>query len=315
MHKLSENIIQKIKKLHDDGYSNMYIAKLLKVSNNTVSKYLKERFGIINYKQTRKIDHDKFVELWNMSKSDEEIAAYFNASVFSVKSYRTKGNNASKYNRIRYKSQTIMNMSLEQEQMVRGSLLGDMNLSNPKMHKHINSRLALVHSTKQKELFMSKVNILGEFMESYREHIYLDIRTNNTYHTMRGNSCSHKIFTSIYNELYIDGKKSITKEYLNSITHPIALAYWFMDDGTYRGSIATNGFTYNEIILLQTWMNTFWGIACSIQKNKNNYILYILSCSRQKFEELIFPYLIPEMYYKLKYRNVLIAQQSRCKIS
>ena len=133
--------------------------------------------------------------------------------------------------------------------MILGSLLGDMNIGKPRKH-HPTCRLALVQSTKQKELFMKKVEILGEFMGTYREHSYLDSRTNNVYSTIRGNSKSHKVFNDIYNKLYINGVKTITQEYLDMIDHPIALAYWFMDDGSNNGTIATNGFTEKEVCLL-----------------------------------------------------------------
>lgn len=108
--------------------------------------------------------------------------------------------------------------------MILGSLLGDMNIGKPRK-RHPTCKLAIVHSTKQKELFMKKVEILGEFMGSYRESSYFDKRTNKNYYTIRGNSKSHKIFNDIYNILYIDNIKTITEEYLDKIDHPIALAY------------------------------------------------------------------------------------------
>ncbi|MGM9530844.1 hypothetical protein [Intestinibacter sp.] len=104
-------------------------------------------------------------------------------------------------------------------------------------------------------------------------------------------------------KLYVDGVKTITQEYLDKIHSPIALAYWFMDDGTQRGTIATNCFSLQEQELLVDWMANKWNILCSLQKNKDSYVLHILEESRKKFEELIFPYMIPSMYYKLKYFN------------
>jgi len=46
MNKISEETIGKIKDLYDQGFSNLKIAKELGIGNNTVSRYLKERFGI-----------------------------------------------------------------------------------------------------------------------------------------------------------------------------------------------------------------------------------------------------------------------------
>lgn len=309
MKKISEETIGKIKELYDQGLSNLKIAKELGVGNQTVSKYLKERFGIEKKKHVKQIDQDTFEKLWNEGKSDKEIAEYFEVKELTIKTYRTKGENAGKFNIIRNFSQTEQHLSEIQDQSIRGSLLGDLNLSNPTSNRHVNSRLALVHSIKQEELFLKKVEILGEFMGSYKLYeAKPDFRTGNVYKTWRGNSKSHKVFTNIYNELYPNNKKVLTKEYLDTIHHPIALAYWFMDDGTYNGVFATHCFSLSENELLCTWLAEKWGINCTIQHNLNQFQLYIKSESRLKFEKLIFPYMLPSMYYKLKYLDVLQAE-------
>jgi hypothetical protein len=136
----------------------------------------------------------------------------------------------------------------------------------------------------------------------------LDTRTGKVYKSWRGNSKSHPVFTKIYNELYPNNKKVLTQEYLDTIHHPIALAYWFMDDGTYNGIFATHCFSLKENELLCMWLIKKWGINCTIQHNLNQFQIYIKSESRLKFEKLIFPYMLPSMYYKLKYLDVLQAE-------
>lgn len=44
--KISEEIILKIKELYDLGFSNIKITKQLGIGNNTVKKYIKERYAI-----------------------------------------------------------------------------------------------------------------------------------------------------------------------------------------------------------------------------------------------------------------------------
>lgn len=193
--------------------------------------------------------------------------------------------------------------------MILGSLLGDMNLSIPENNRSKNSRLFIVQSEKQEELFMKKVEILGEFMGSYKLYTTKpDKRTGNIYKTWRGNTKSHKVFTDIYNLLYINKVKTITKEYLNKISNPIALAYWFMDDGTYNGIFSTQCFSLEENKLLCTWLMEKYEINCTIQHNKNYFQIYIKSENRLDFERLIFPYIIPSMYYKLKFLDILKAE-------
>lgn len=309
MNKISEETIGKIKELHDQGLSNLKIAKELGIGNQTVSRYLKERFGIEKEKRVKHIDQDIFEKLWEEGRSDKEIAEFFGVKETTIRTFRTKGENSGKFNVIRNFSQTEQRLSEIQDQFIRGSLLGDLNLSNPTSNRHINSRLALVHSNKQEELFFKKVEILGEFMGSYKLYeAKPDPRTGNIYKTWRGNSKSHKVFTNIYNELYPNNKKVLTQEYLDTVHHPIALAYWFMDDGTYNGVFATHCFSLPENELLCTWLAEKWGINCTIQHNLNQFQIYIKSESRLKFEKLIFPYMLPSMYYKLKYLDVLKAE-------
>ena len=108
-----------------------------------------------------------------------------------------------------------------------------------------------------------------------------------------------------YELLYKDGTKTITKEYLDKIDSPIALAYWFMDDGTHSGVISTHCFSEKEVDLLIDWMANKWNIICTKQKQINQFTIYIINDFRFDFEKLIFPYVLPSMYYKLKYSKEL----------
>ena len=74
-----------------------------------------------------------------------------------------------------------------------------------------------------------------------------------------------------------------------------------MDDGNNGGTIATNGFTEQEVDLLVNWLNSFWKLDCSKQKQLKNFVIHIKSGSRKQFDELIKTYMVKSMYYKLKY--------------
>ena len=243
--KLTNEEVEKLYKMYLEGKTCEEIGKLTGHKTDTVSKYLKSNYNIIPRK---KIDIDKLTELVKSGKTTKECAEYFGVNPSAISFWKKKVSN-DVLNIVPAFSQEDHQLSHIQEQMILGSLLGDMNIGKPRK-QHPACRLALVHSIKQKELFMKKVEILGEFMGSYREYSYLDNRTNNVYSTIRGNSKSHKVFNDIYDILYINRVKTITQEYLDKINHPIALAYWFMDDGTNSGQIATNCFSFEEVKLL-----------------------------------------------------------------
>ena len=300
---MKEPVKNKIKDLYLEGKTSKEIGEIVSLDERTVRFHLKN-MGV-KTRPVKKIDQKKFEELWNEGKTDEEIAEYFGVKTITIKTFRTRGDNAGKFNQIRYFSQTEQRLSDIQEQFILGSLLGDMNLSKPR-DRYPNSRLALVHCEKQKELFMKKVELLGDFMGGYKYCTPKpDSRTGKVYTGYRGNSKAHPIFTEIYNLLYLDGIKTITNEYLEKINHPIALAYWFMDDGTYNGTIATNSFSYKECCLLQNWLLNKWDISVSIQQQKDQYTLHIDKFDRFKFEKLIYPHMVPSMYYKLKHLQTL----------
>lgn len=310
--KLSE-YKEKIKTLYLEGKSTNEIGEILGKSGKTISNHLRN-MGI-EMRSTKKINQDDFEKLWNEGKSDREIAEYFQVAETTIKSFRTKKENVGKFNIIRSFSQEEHLLSNIQKQMILGSLLGDMSLTNPEINRSINSRLAIVQSQQQKELFMKKVEILGEFMGSYRLYTSQpDARTGKIYKSWRGNSKAHKVFTDIYSILYPDNIKTLTKEYLEQIHSPIALAYWFMDDGTFDGHIATNCFKEQEVDLLINWLYNRWNINSTKQHQLSNFVLYISQKSRLEFEKLIFPYVLPSMYYKLKFVKILKGI-SQCKIS
>ena len=293
-----------MKTLYLEGKTCKEIGEIVNLTEKTVGYHLRN-LGIEKRSQ-KKISQEDFERLWNEGKSDLEIAEFFGVKESTIKTYRTRGKNAGKFTRNDYFSEKDIQLTEKQEQFILGSLLGDLSIDLTGQMK--NAKLCLVHSIKQEELFMKKVEILGEFMGSYKLYSQYDNRTNKTYQTWRGNSKSHRVFTSIYNLLYLNGVKTITKEYLNRIIHPIALAYWFMDDGSESGIIATNCFSLEEVELLISWLKTKWDIISTKQKNKDNYVLYISQKSRLDFERLIFPYMVPSMYYKLKFLDILKAE-------
>jgi LAGLIDADG DNA endonuclease family len=90
------------------------------------------------------------------------------------------------------------------------------------------------------------------------------------------------------------------EEYLT----PLALAVWFMDDGSKLGKgvkIATNCFTIKELTFLCNILNKKYNLTVSIQSGGKNkgYTLYINKNSMPTFSKLVKPLMLPSLYYKL----------------
>ena len=79
-----------------------------------------------------------------------------------------------------------------------------------------------------------------------------------------------------------------------------------MDDGSKRGLFATNCFSEKECKMLQDMFLTKFNIKTRLYcpPNLNQYTLCIKQESLNDFENLIRPYIIPSMEYKLINPNV-----------
>ena len=159
-----------MKTLYLEGKTCKEIGEIVNLNEKTVGYHLRN-LGIKKRSQ-KKINQEDFEKLWNEGKSDLEIAEFFGVKEITIKSYRTRGKNAGKFTRNDYFSEKDLELSNEQEQFILGSLLGDLSIDLTEQMK--NAKLCLVHSVKQEELFMKKVEILGEFMGNYKLYSQYD---------------------------------------------------------------------------------------------------------------------------------------------
>lgn len=107
------------------------------------------------------------------------------------------------------------------------------------------------------------------------------------------------IFTNLYNQFFLKGKKKIPT---NILLSPLTLAVWFMDDGSKSRSsvyLNTQQFSLEEQKLLQDILHKQWKIETTLNKDKEYWRIRVRVSSIKKFIELIKPYLLPQFYYKL----------------
>lgn len=102
------------------------------------------------------------------------------------------------------------------------------------------------------------------------------------------------------------GGKRVPKQ-IGKLLNPMALAYWFMDDGTcknlgkrvYAYGFSTQGFTYSDQRLLVKALKQNFGLKVTINKSGNYYKLYVSTISSGDFRALVQPYILPVFQYKL----------------
>lgn len=118
-----------------------------------------------------------------------------------------------------------------------------------------------------------------------------------------------QIFTELYGLFYQDRKKVIPANICDILQSPLSLAVWFMDDGGRRNDcyglfLNTLSCTKTEHALLQMCLRENFSLDSRLHWIQDGYRLYIPSRDAKRFCEIVHPFVIPEMKYKLSYDPV-----------
>jgi intein/homing endonuclease len=192
-------------------------------------------------------------------------------------------------------------ISYVQEDVIRGGLLGDGSMSHSNKTRSYIFKFS--HSLKQKDYADFKGKILNSII-----NIVKNTTSGFGSECIRYDTKSLPDLRNIYSELYsIENKKSITTNYLNKLS-PLSMAIWYMDDGSLKinkiGShrntsiLSTQGFSENENDIIVNWFNEK-GLFCRKEVSGKYFIVKFTPDGTEKFQQIIAPYIIPEMRYKL----------------
>lgn len=195
-----------------------------------------------------------------------------------------------------------------QKDLLIGTLLGDGSLQT---QSNGNTwRYRAIHKLVHKPYIYHKYEILKEFCQTPPKlSVVTDSRTNKEYsrYTFQTvNADDFRFYGNLFYKQQSDNsfKKVVPADIANYLT-PLALAFWYMDDGAlkWKGKsnavrICTDSFSTNEINLLKTALEKNFSLKVSIQKKDDIQRLCILEESYSKLKELIAPHLLPYMYYK-----------------
>lgn len=81
------------------------------------------------------------------------------------------------------------------------------------------------------------------------------------------------------------------------------LAYFYMDDGYKVSSgfnFCTECYTLDEQKFLASVLRNKFSLECGVHSHSNGHRLYVHSSSKDKFVELVKPYILPMFNYKLR---------------
>ena len=181
-----------------------------------------------------------------------------------------------------------------------GTLLGDGHLETQNGGR--TWRLKIEHSVKQK----TYVDWLYEHLENWvlqppKEKT--KVVKGKTYTNIWFSTVSDGKFRFYGQQFYDkDGKKHVPSR-INKMLTPIALAVWFMDDGSAKSRqhkaliLNTQCFSKSEQKLLIKTLSEKFEIEANLRPQREGYQLIIPR--PEKFIELVKPYLLTDFYYKL----------------
>lgn len=183
----------------------------------------------------------------------------------------------------------------KQRAMVVGTVLGDGCLIETVSKKNL--RLQIDHCEAQREYVFWKHQILEPLVltpPKFRAQT----------RSWRFRTISHPDLTDI-GRLFYQGRRRIIPDDIESVlTDPISLAVWFMDDGAKNRNdgliLNTQCFTKSDTRRLRDCLNKNFALNhVSLQADKNGWRLYIQKASTDRFTEIVKPYILPQMEYKM----------------
>ncbi|SON62355.1 Protein RecA [Mycobacterium simulans] len=198
-------------------------------------------------------------------------------------------------------------LSDQQFQVVLGSLMGDGNLSANRRDRN-GVRFRLGHGAKQVDYLQWKAALLGNIKHSVRENAkgaqFIDF--------------SPLVeLAELQRAVYLgDGKKFFSEEYLKALT-PLALAIWYMDDGSFtlrskglqerttggsgRIEICVEAMTEGTRLRLRDYLCDTHGLDVRLRQagSAGKAVLVFSTEATAKFQEVVAPYMAPSMEYKL----------------
>jgi RNA ligase (TIGR02306 family) len=203
--------------------------------------------------------------------------------------------------------QVMEGVSEEVKQMVLGCLLGDSSAHLRKQDTKNYFIFAFGHSTKkQNDYFELKKRLLGNLFSEQKRRI------SGFGSIMRRGilKSNYELFNFISEYCLKNKKRWINEKWLNYLS-PMAIAFWYMDDGSIshreelkqkpKSMINTQRYSLQEVKLMQKMFYEKYNLNCSIgdKKTYKGYVLLFDTLNSERFFDLIFPYVPASMKYKL----------------
>ena len=194
-----------------------------------------------------------------------------------------------------------LRLNKKQRSILVGMLLGDGHLETQNQGKTY--RLKVEHSTKQREYVDWLYEQFKDFVRGvpYTKLRYLAGKTFTSY----GFTTYSLGLFRFYAQQFYEGQRKVMPKLIKKLLNPLALAVWFMDDGSFKSVhhrtyiIHALGYKEEDLELVKNVLQENFGIDAKLHRQYNRWRLYIASSSAKRFQQLVDPYVMPSMKYKL----------------
>ena len=197
-----------------------------------------------------------------------------------------------------------------------GSLLGDARLEcrSVGLRQHVTARLRVHHGAKQKRYVFWKYGILKNLvLQKPQESLWDNPKRNLHEVSWYFHTRSIKEFGILHRYFYRREMKVLPESIFDFLT-PQMIAVWFMDDGSNNGenlTINAHCFSYEDQVRIAYFFKCRFTLRPTVVKDRTRYRLAIGRKDYAKFMDLVRPFIIPSMTYKIASpRNDLIRPMS-----
>jgi len=196
-----------------------------------------------------------------------------------------------------------LKLTKQQREVIVGLMLGDGHLES--QDKGRTYRLKVEYSAVQKEYVDWLFEIFKDWVRTPPQ-LKIKIRPSGfAVKTIYFQTYSHGALRFYGHQFYSKEGKKVIPKIINKLLTPLALAIWFMDDGSWKSEnhqtyiIHVNGYSRADLLKIQKTLLHKFGIETFLHRQYENWRIYIKTSSAQRFRSLVEKFIIPSMKYKL----------------
>ena len=198
-----------------------------------------------------------------------------------------------------------LKLSDYQKEVLVGLLLGDGHLETQNSGRTY--RLKVEHTYWQKDYTDWLYKVFQEWVLTAPQEKQQTVNSV-VYRKYWFSTVSHGAFR-FYAQQFYENRRKVLPKLIKKWLSPLAMAVWFMDDGSLKSNrhraliFNTQSFSKTEVLRLSTILEEKLGISSVLRKQSRKteeiYQLITVKDGADKLAEIIRPYILPSMRYKL----------------